>query len=165
MPPAGSVVVGGAGGGTPGAATEDTAVWVVTGDKLLQTYPTSGQTYTPMDVGDTIRMQKRVKTAGDYTVSINYAMASASANAVKLECDYKSVADGADPDAALGSATPATSEFTPGNDTNMHQHETFVVTVANDGDNLVILLTRVAPAAAAHPGLLNFIDPALDPVP
>jgi len=166
MPPAGSVVVGGSGGGTtPSTAAEDTNVWVITGSKALQTYGTSGQTYTPMDVADTLRMQKRVLTAGDYTVSINYAMASASANAVKLQCDYLVTDDGDDPDAALGAATPATSEFSPGNDTDMHQHETFVVTVAADGENLVIVLTRIAPGAAAHPGLLRVIDVNLDPVP
>jgi len=146
-------------------AGSEIPIWVVTGSQANGTLGTSGIQYTPLPTGappsDTIQLQCRVDTAGTYTLKINYVMSAANANEVNLQSDHLAVDEGEDPDAALGGTQ--TSEFTPGNDTNMHQHEVFTYTVTA-GEELTILITRIAVAAGVESAAdFRFIDAVLVP--
>lgn len=139
-------------------------VWVVTGSNPNGTLATSGIQYTPLapsGAADTIQLQARIDTPGTYSLRLNYVMSVANANAVELTSTFLAVDEGEDPDAALAGGVDDT--FTPGNDTNMHQHEVFQY-VVTAGEELTVLLTRTAPAVAEHAGDFRLIDATLVPV-
>lgn len=144
-------VIGGSGAGD---------VEFVTSTQAGESDATSGIEFIPLiDANDAVEFQFVAPSSGNFAIRAAYVMSAANGGSVECRLDFRAVADGVDPFAALTAGAAFT--FAPGNDVAKHRiteaTSAELVVAAGAGDLVRCKLLRTKGAADTHPGDMRIL--------